>query len=184
MLKLPYGPLYNLAHHYPKVNKKRCLFVVFCLRHFETQRCEFVYCRDMLEFISPGEYSPVATTTQSFLGIWYFPRQPASPDVFHQPKHSGMFPEEKERTWNTERTVWKGRSSCQPPLFGLKVSFAGVWMDTVPMHLLETIDKPLKLHRMKHRHVIFQTLVFKPFQKKTWYSQLYGRWSSLGWWDI
>lgn len=24
---------------------RRCLFVVFCLRHFETQRCEFVYCR-------------------------------------------------------------------------------------------------------------------------------------------
>lgn len=76
---------------------------------------------DMLEFISLGKYSPVATTTQNLLRIWHFPRQPASPDVFHQPKHSGMFPEEKERTWNTERAVWKGRSSCQPPLFGLKV---------------------------------------------------------------
>lgn len=137
---------------------------------------------DMLEFISLGMYSPVATTTQIFLRICYFPRQPASPDVFHQSKHSGMFPEERtnreHRKSRLKRKIVVPTSSfwvkSQLPL-----SFAGVSMDTVPMHRLETIDKTLKWHRMKHQHVIFQTLAFKPFQKKTWYRQLYSTWSYL-----
>lgn len=97
----------------------------FALRRFETQRCEFVYCRMRYAWwthISWRRYSPVATTTQIFLRIWYFPRQPASPDVFHQPKHSGMFPEEKGTIMEHRKSRFeKEDQSCQPPLFGLKV---------------------------------------------------------------